>query len=120
VNDKGDAQKLSQVEVPLIMPPALRIRETTVASTEEIHNSPSSPSAGNNDFGMPTVVGSPAMEMLSLMATVRSWRRLFSGDEEAISHWRLQALNGLLSGFGFRYVRGVVVVEGVGWSRGGV
>jgi hypothetical protein len=83
VKDKGDAQKLSQVDVPLTMAPAANIRDTTVASIGEIGNVPSSDSICGK---VPRVVCSPPTDMLSLMAIVFPVSKVLVDTLD----WRLQ------------------------------
>src|SRR5215470_19662534 len=84
-----EAQRLSQTALPLIVPPASRIRVTTVAST--FGTKPSS-------SRVPFIIGMPATQTLSLIAKVLP----FNGPSVAplISHRQYQPFNGLSSGAG--------------------
>src|SRR5215831_9180409 len=84
-----EAQRLSQTALPLIVPPASRMRVTTVAST--FGTKPSS-------SRVPFIIGMLATQMLSLIAKVLPCK----GPSAAplISQRQYQAFNGLSSGEG--------------------
>jgi hypothetical protein len=71
VNDAALVLKFSQTAFPVIVPPAERIRVTTVASIFGVQFV---------KVSVPTRQGTPATQMLSLIQNDLSFKRLDSGD----------------------------------------
>jgi hypothetical protein len=109
MKDVGEAQKHSHVDVPLMVPPAARTRETTVASMGDTGYSFWSERI---EAGAPSIVGRPPTQMLSLIATVRPCRRWLLGAAAERLRWWLQALYEFCVAVGTQYSRGCTVGSG--------